>query len=450
MMKPNNIELLNGPLLIEPNWFARFTDTLKSLATTDQANYSESMVEIVGSLGIIKLHNMLMPSANFYTEMGWATSLSEFRENMSKLASDKTIETILIDTNSPGGSVVGVSETSELVAKINQSKPVISYTHSLNASAAYWITSAATELYADRMSLIGSIGVVTSVPTLRNQYDHTFTNSESPNKRPDPETEEGKKVITAELDDIADFFIKAVAKNRGVERETVTNDFGKGGTLIAQKAHKAGMIDGVASFENIVKKYSTIASKTKTKALNSNGGKVMTLDELKAQHPDLVQQIEDAAKASADSINTDLKKTILGLNERLEASTTAQKDVTDRLLALEKENQKRELVAKTLQVEQQTKEIIAASLKDSNIPAHFHKKIEGLVDNSKFISEDITLDVEKFQEAVKAEITEFEGLLSQKDQPVEGLRTGDAEAAAVDADVDRLMGYVLKTNPAKK
>ena len=166
----------------------------------------------------------------------------------------------------------------------------------------------------------------------------------------------------------------------------------------------------------------------------------MNLEELKAQHPDLVKQIQAEATASINSVNTDLKKALLDMNSKLEASTAAQKETSDRLVALEKENLKNKLVAKTIQVENQTNAIIAASLQKSNIPSSFHKKFESFIDNSDCLNDDMVLDTAKLQTKVDAEIKEFEALLKHNDAPVAGLTVeGDSNTTEVDATVEQLL-----------
>lgn len=442
--------LLSGPMLIEPTWFNQFlnsienhtfsADTVKLLASDFKENAPEEP-KIENGVAILNLHEMIFPTPNLFTRCGMGVALSEFNEKLIALKNDKTISTIIIDTNSPGGRVEGVPETAQLVAKVAKSKNVISYTHYLNASAAYWITSGATELYANKMSFIGSIGVITEAPLKKSQYGVILSNSISPNKHPDPETEEGKKVIIDHLDDVADFFIKAVAFGRGVDVETVTNDFGKGGVLIAQKATSAGMIDGVMPFDKVIDKYSTNASNIKSQT--NVGGSIMNLEELKAQHPDLVKQIQAEATASINSVNTDLKRALLDMNSKLEASTAAQKEVTDRLVALEKENLKNKLIAKTIQVENQTNALIAASLQKSNIPSSFHKKFESFIDNSDCLNDDMVLDTAKLKTKVDAEIKEFEALLKHSDAAVAGLTVeGDSDTTEVDATVEQLLSHL--------
>ncbi|WP_052688250.1 S49 family peptidase [Xanthomonas sp. MUS 060] len=72
---------------------------------------------------------------------------------------DDTVSQILIDIDSPGGSVYGVAELADQIQSARSIKPVVAVANSLAASAAYWIGCAAGELYVTPGGEVGSIGV---------------------------------------------------------------------------------------------------------------------------------------------------------------------------------------------------------------------------------------------------------------------------------------------------
>ena len=78
-------------------------------------------------------------------------------------------------------------------------------------------------------------------------------------------------------------FVEAVAVNRGVSVETVLEDFGKGGMLTPRDALAAGMVDGVESFDGLVKSLSTAQT---TASGGLIGGKKMDLNTLRTEHPE--------------------------------------------------------------------------------------------------------------------------------------------------------------------
>ncbi|MFX8577776.1 S49 family peptidase, partial [Acinetobacter baumannii] len=73
-----------------------------------------------------------------------------------------SVRGILLDVDSPGGEVAGLAELAEFIAEAAKEKPIYAVANSLMASAAYWMSSGATRIYAAPNSAVGSIGVVTA------------------------------------------------------------------------------------------------------------------------------------------------------------------------------------------------------------------------------------------------------------------------------------------------
>ena len=84
---------------------------------------------------------------------------------LSKIAQavdDPQVSNVLVSWDSPGGSVTGIDECAHELAELNKEKPVISYTGSLMASAAYYIAAGSQMIVASKSAAVGSIGVYTA------------------------------------------------------------------------------------------------------------------------------------------------------------------------------------------------------------------------------------------------------------------------------------------------
>ncbi|NDU92296.1 MAG: S49 family peptidase, partial [Ferrovum sp.] len=88
-----------------------------------------------------------------------STSTQMFTAALQDALADETVGQILIDIDSPGGSVYGVAELASEILNARSQKPVVAIANSLAASAAYWVGSAATEFYCTPGGEVGSIGV---------------------------------------------------------------------------------------------------------------------------------------------------------------------------------------------------------------------------------------------------------------------------------------------------
>lgn len=211
-------------------------------------------------VALIEFAGPVFRRANLMTEHSGATSLEMMVKELNLALSDKTIGSIVIDYDSPGGEVNGTREMANLIHKGRKIKPIIGYASYMAASAAYWNAAASTELYLDPTASVGSIGVVRTIQKGGDEGIFEIVSSQSPDKRPDPETKEGKAAHQAQVDALADVFIGEVATYRGVSPEKVISDFGRGGVLVGQAAVNAGMADGVANFDEVLNRAAVLAS----------------------------------------------------------------------------------------------------------------------------------------------------------------------------------------------
>lgn len=226
------------------------------------------------------------------------------------------VKSIVLNIDSPGGEVGGVSELAGHIRN-EITKPVVAYVGDMAASAAYWIASAADRIVAADTAELGSIGVVI---TARRNRDNSIeiVSSVSPKKRVDPETDEGRQSIQARADALADVFVSQVSENRGLSSDQVTAIGGD--VVIASKAVEIGLADDIGSLEQVV----AIA---KNKYYNTREG-TMDLAKLKADYPDLYTQAIEVGKAEA---KTETENDLAAAKAQGE---TAKKDAVDGLMEM--------------------------------------------------------------------------------------------------------------------
>jgi ClpP class serine protease len=132
-------------------------------------------------------------------------------------------------------------------------KPVIAYVSHLGASAAYRLAAAADEIVVSPESILGSIGTVL---TLRKNDPKSnvieIVSTQSPKKRLDPESAEGRAEAQSVADAISQTFIESVARYRGVSADVVLAEFGGGGVFVGQAAVDAGLADRMGSYESVL------------------------------------------------------------------------------------------------------------------------------------------------------------------------------------------------------
>lgn len=209
-------------------------------------------VSIRDGIAVIKVSGPLFRYANLMTRICGATSYELFAQDFNKALQQYEIKAILLDIDSPGGEVNGCSEIADMIFKARGTKPIIAYASGSCCSGAYWIASACDKILASDTAILGSIGVVSIFEKDDDDKTIEIVSSQSPNKRPDVNTDEGRAKIQARVDELAEVFIAKVARNRGITAVDVVKDFGAGDVSVGQYAVRKGLADGLTSFEDIV------------------------------------------------------------------------------------------------------------------------------------------------------------------------------------------------------
>jgi len=134
--------------------------------------------------------------------------------------------------------------------------------NSLSASAGYWLMSQCSEAYVTPGGEVGSIGVWMAHEDWSKAMSDSgvVTTMVSAGKfkvegNPyAPLDEEAQGFMQSRVDDYYAAFTKAVAKGRGVPISQVRDGMGQGRVLGADAALASSMVDGIATFEDVVKK----------------------------------------------------------------------------------------------------------------------------------------------------------------------------------------------------
>jgi signal peptide peptidase SppA len=212
-----------------------------------------------GSIAVVQVYGTIMQRASMMSMCDGGTSTQAISQALRQANADETISAIVLDIDSPGGSVYGVSE---LAAEIRGSaKPVTAVANSLAASAAYWIGCAASEFYVTPGGEVGSIGVWMAhedwSKALADQGVTTTLISAGKFKTEGnpygPLDTEAADFMQSRVNDYYGAFTRDVAKGRKMQVEDVRNGMGQGRVLGADQAKSQGMVDGVMTFDQVVR-----------------------------------------------------------------------------------------------------------------------------------------------------------------------------------------------------
>jgi len=259
-------------------------------------------------VAIIPVTGPLFRYANIFTAISGASSYELIARDFMSALENPQITSIILDIDSPGGEVNGVSELASMIFEARGTKPVIAYASGDAASGAYWIASAADEIVVSETSALGSIGVV-GIYRGKSAKESTETveivSSQSPHKRLDPMSDDGRAKLQTRIDSMADVFVSTIARNRDVTADHVLGHYGGGDVMIGAHAVNAGLADRVGSLERLITELSSPETSSppsegffsSTQPQPKKEKKPMNLEQLKTDHPDLVLSLHAEGSA---------------------------------------------------------------------------------------------------------------------------------------------------------
>lgn len=124
-------------------------------------------VQVRSGMGIVRVRGEMVKAASPSAQRFFGlASASDLRMAVRAAAQDEDVRTIVMLVDSPGGSVDGLAELGDEVRAAAQIKPVIAQVDGMAASAAYYAIANATEIRAQRMDMVGSIGTYLAIPDM--------------------------------------------------------------------------------------------------------------------------------------------------------------------------------------------------------------------------------------------------------------------------------------------
>jgi signal peptide peptidase SppA len=227
-----------------------------------------------GAVAVIPIHGVISQRESLFASIWGGTSTTSFEAAFYRAIQSPRISAVVLDVDSPGGTIHGVQMAAERVLAARGAKPVVAVANPNTHSAAYWIASAAGTLVAAPGADVGSIGVFRLHQDISGAMERegvraTFiaTPEFKTEGNPfEPLSEAGEAHHREQVEHTYRQFEGAVAKHRGVRREQVRRDFGRGRSYHAEQAAERGMVDGVKSMDRVIGEMGVGGAATLTKA----------------------------------------------------------------------------------------------------------------------------------------------------------------------------------------
>lgn len=220
---------------------------------------AQTSMRVVDGVAVIPVNGPISFDDPFAALFG-ETTVKVISENLDKALADASVHSILLNVNSPGGYVTGVEALSDKVFASRGTKRIYAHTEGMAASAAYWIASAADQLFlGSGTAEVGSIGVYlvhfdysTMLTDMGIKVTEITAGKYKGLGSPYAElTAKDQELLQADVDYIYTRFVQAVARNRGISAEEVLKS-ATGLTFFGSDAVAKGLADGISTQQEVI------------------------------------------------------------------------------------------------------------------------------------------------------------------------------------------------------
>jgi signal peptide peptidase SppA len=213
-----------------------------------------------GGVAVIPVYGTLTQRASLFAEYSGGTSTEQLGAQFDAAMASPQVGTIVLDLDSPGGSTQGIPELGAKIAAARGEKRIVAVANTMAASAAYWLAAQADEIVASPSAWVGSIGVFmvhTDVSAAEAQAGvrHTIVSAgkyKAEANAYEPLSDDARAALQAQVDEFYTLFADAVASGRGISAAKVRSGYGEGRVLTAQQALAAGMVDRIATLDEVL------------------------------------------------------------------------------------------------------------------------------------------------------------------------------------------------------
>jgi signal peptide peptidase SppA len=261
LIEENSLETtlrnIAGMRQAEPDSIRMETDEEKRRAYYQRYNrLRDPMVVDSDGVATIEIVGPLMTGATPYDKDWGSSDYLDIRKELRAAMENPAVKSVLLSIDSGGGMALGAPEAAADVAALAAVKPVVAWTGSIMASAAYYLPAAATVITASPSAIVGSIGTVAQVVDITGMLEkfgwkiHTITPAASDLKTTNyptvPLSDAQRAALQASVENTNAKFTGWVSGHRtGVSATCM-----RGQTFAGDEAAKRGLVDAVGSFED--------------------------------------------------------------------------------------------------------------------------------------------------------------------------------------------------------
>jgi protease-4 len=211
--------------------------------------YISNIVFPQPAVGVIKISGTITDEGSF----GKITTADDIITMLRYAGENRRIKAVVLDINSPGGLASASEEVYMDVLRLKTRKPVVASIRSIGASGAYYIAVASDYIYASPTSIVGSVGVITKLPSPGAVDERTLTSG------PFKETGGTKREWVYQSQLVAATFQQAVLNQRGEKLNMSDDEFKSARIYVGTVGLKKGLIDEIGSISDAIDRAARMA-----------------------------------------------------------------------------------------------------------------------------------------------------------------------------------------------
>lgn len=215
-----------------------------------------------GRVGLVIAEGVIVGGEGRFDQVGGA----RYARAIRSMRQDPDIKALVFRVNSPGGSATASDQIRRELSLAAEEMPVVVSMGGYAASGGYWVSAEADKIFAEPMTITGSIGVygmLLNVEELGNEYGVTwdtvktgeFADAASIAR---PKTEKEMALFQRGVSEIYDDFIELVSEGRGMLPEEV-EAVAQGRVWSGTSAVEIGLVDELGGLADAIAEASRMA-----------------------------------------------------------------------------------------------------------------------------------------------------------------------------------------------
>jgi protease-4 len=212
-------------------------------------------------------------------------------KTVRRVADDDSVKAVVLRINSPGGSALASDLLWHELMKLREKKPLIASVGEMAASGGYYLASASRQIFAERTSIVGSIGVVGGKLVLSEALrefgvnSHTFAANEEPGAAAratymsalTPWDEPTKERVQSQMNSIYELFLDRVSQGRGIAVESI-RPIAEGRIWSGEQGLQNKLVDTLGGLDDAIARARELGKLKKDAAVEVEGAGDTLLD----------------------------------------------------------------------------------------------------------------------------------------------------------------------------